>query len=58
MKSLIAAAVALLGLGGCIAVPAPYYGADTYSYGPPVVGVYAPPVYYSPYWRPRHRHWR
>ena len=58
MKSLIAAAVAVLGLAGCIAVPAPYYGADAY-YAPPAVGVYAGPVYYrdSPYWRHRHRYW-
>jgi hypothetical protein len=70
MKKLIAAAVALAGLGGCIAVPysqeqAYYgqsYGAPAY-YGPSVgvgVGVYSSPRYYGGgygggYGR---RHWR
>ena len=46
MKSLIAAAVALFGLGGCIAVPAPYgpYGPDVY-YSAPAVGVAVYPGY-------------
>jgi hypothetical protein len=58
MKSLIVAAVAVLGLGGCIAVPAPYYSAEPYYYPAPAVGIYAAPVYRdSPYWR-SHRRWR
>jgi len=63
MKSLIVAAVAVLGLGGCIAVPAPYHSADPYYYPAPAVGVgiYAAPGYH---WRGHrhhhrhHRHWR
>jgi hypothetical protein len=59
MKSLMVAAVAVLGLGGCIAVPGPYYSAEPYYYPAPAVGVYAVPVYRgSPYWGYRHRHWR
>jgi len=52
MKKLIFAAVAAAGLGGCIAVPAPYYGdAGYYAPAPAVaVGVYPAPVYYG------HRH--
>lgn len=62
MKKLIIAALAAAGLGGCIAVPAPYYGGDAgyYSPGPAVaVGVYAPPAYYGygGYRRHHHRHW-
>lgn len=45
MKSLIAAAVALLGLAGCIAVPGPY-GPDVY-YAAPAVGVAVYPGYGS-----------
>ena len=66
MKKLIVAALAAAGLGGCVAVPAPYYGDAGYGGGygyypaPAVaVGVYSPPVYYGGYrghyWR--HRHW-
>lgn len=60
MKKLIVAALAAAGLGGCVAVPAPYYGDAGYYPAPAVaVGVYAPPVYYGGYrghyWR--HRHW-
>lgn len=61
MKSLIVAAVAVLGLAGCVAVPVPYYAADTYYYPAPAVGVgvYSAPVYRdSPYWRHQHRRWR
>ena len=41
MKKLIVAALAAVGLGGCIAVPAPgpYYGGDAYYYPAPAVGV-------------------
>jgi hypothetical protein len=62
MKKLIVAALAaagLAGLGGCIAVPAPYYG-DAGYYGPPpavAVGVYAPPVYYGYGPRRHYRRW-
>jgi hypothetical protein len=50
MKSLIAAVAAvaaMAGLGGCIAVPAPYHS-DAYYYPAPAVGigVYAGPSYY------------
>ena len=64
MKRVIAGAVAALalGLGGCVAVPAPYssYPGEAYYYPAPAVavGIYAPPVYY---YGPRHRgnrHWR
>jgi hypothetical protein len=59
MKKLIIAALAAAGLGGCIAVPAPYYGdGGYYSAAPAVaVGVYAPPVYYGHgHRRHHHRH--
>ena len=62
MKSLVVAAVAVLGLAGCVAVPAPYYDAEYYYPAPTVgVGIYAAPGYRnSPYWRHHrhHRHWR
>jgi hypothetical protein len=60
MKKLIVAALAAAGLGGCVAVPAPYYGDAGYYPAPAVaVGVYSPPVYYGGYRRHywRHRHW-
>lgn len=44
MKKLIIAAAALLGLAGCVAIPAPYAG-DAYYYPAPAVGVYAAPVH-------------
>lgn len=48
MKKLIVAALAAAGLGGCVAVPAPYYGdAGYYPAAAPAVAVYAPPVYYG-----------
>ena len=56
MKSLIVAAVAVLGLGGCVVVPAPYYGgADTYYYPAPAVGI---GIYSAPGYRGHghHRH--
>lgn len=59
MKKLIIAALAAIGLGGCVAVPAPYYGeAPGYYYAaPPVgVGVYAAPGYH--HYRHGHRHYR
>ena len=54
MKKLIIAALAAIGLGGCVAVPAPYYGEGPGYYAAPAVGVgiYAGPGYYS------HRHGR
>lgn len=63
MKSLMVAAVAVLGLAGCIAVPAPYYSAEPYYYAPPAIGV---GIYSGPVHRGRHhnhrryhdRHWR
>ena len=58
MKKLIIAALAAAGLGGCVAVPAPYYGdAGYYPAAPAVaVGVYAPPVYYGYGGYRRHHH--
>jgi hypothetical protein len=63
MKKIIIAALAAAGLGGCIAVPGPYYG-DVGYYGAPgpavAVGVYAPPVYYGygrGYRGHHRRHW-
>ena len=58
MKKLILAAAAAIGLGGCVAVPAPYYGdAGYYSPAPAVaVGVYPAPVYYGFGHRHGHRH--
>ncbi len=58
MKRLIVAALAAAGLGGCVAVPAPYYGDGGYYAGPPAVavGVYPGPVYYGHGYY--HRHWR
>ena len=57
MKKLILAAAAAIGLGGCVAVPAPYYGdAGYYAPAPAVaVGVYPAPVYYG-YRHHRHGH--
>jgi hypothetical protein len=55
MKSFMLAVAAALGLGGCVAVPAPYsyYPEAGYYPAPAVgVGVYAGPGYY------RHRHYR
>jgi len=43
MKSLIVAAAAMFGLGGCIAVPGPY-GPEVY-YAPPPVGIAVYPGY-------------
>ena len=58
MKKLIIAALAAAGLGGCVAVPAPYYGdAGYYSPGPAVaVGVYSPPLYFGHGHRRHHHH--
>ena len=55
MRSLIVAALAVLALGGCIAVPAPY-PADAYYYSAPTVGVgiYSAPAFYH---RGHRRHW-
>lgn len=40
MKNLIVALLAVLGLAGCVAVPAPYYSGPAYYYHPvPAVGV-------------------
>ena len=73
MKRSIAGAVAVLalGLGGCVAVPAPHgsygsygaypgYSGEAYYYPAPAVGVgiYAPPVYYYGHRHRGHRHWR
>ena len=61
MKKLIVAALAAVGLGGCVAVPAPYYGGDPGYYAPApavAVGVYPAPVYYGYGYRHyRHRRW-
>ena len=60
MKSLIVAAVAVFGLGGCIAVPAPY-GPEAYYYpAPAVVGVYGYGYHHGHGRRHHHRHrgWR
>jgi hypothetical protein len=64
MKRLFVAAVAVAGLGGCVAVPA-HHTAETYYYAAPPavsVGVYPVPVYRTyrayPYYprRPHRRH--
>jgi hypothetical protein len=56
MKSLIVAALAVVALGGCVAVPGPYYPADAYYYSGPAVGV---GIYSSPgFHHHRHRHQR
>lgn len=60
MKKLILAVLAAAGLGGCVAVPAPYYGESAYYYPAPAVGfgVYAAPGYYGGYHHYRHgRRW-
>lgn len=59
MKKLITAALAVAGLGGCVAVPAPYYGEAPGYYAAPAVGVgiYAAPGYY-PYRHGRGHHRR
>lgn len=54
MKRLIVAALAAVGLGGCVAVPAPYYPETGYYSGPAVsvgIGVSSPGYYGH-----RHRH--
>jgi hypothetical protein len=60
MKNLMVAAVAVLGLGGCVAVPAPYYAAEPYYYSAPAVGVgiYAPVYRGHRHHHRHHRHWR
>lgn len=48
MKSVIVAAMAIFGLAGCIAVPAPYAGEAYYNPAPAVgVGIYAAPGFYG-----------
>ena len=57
VKGLIVAALATVGLGGCVAVPG-YYPETAY-YGPPAVSVgigVSSPGYYGS--RPRHRYYR
>lgn len=58
MRSVIVAALAMLALGGCVAVPASY-PADAYYYSAPTVGVgiYSAPGFYHRHHRP-HRHHR
>lgn len=54
MKRFIVAALAAVGLGGCVAVPAPYYPETGYYSGPTVsvgIGVSSPGYYGH-----RHRH--
>ena len=60
MKILVVAAVAALGLSGCIAVPVPYHsGHAHYQPVPPVgVEVYSAPGYARPYPRQHRRHQR
>ena len=61
MKKLIVAALAASGLalGGCVAVPAPYYGDAGYYPAPAVaVGVYGAPHYGHGYRRHHHHHHR
>jgi hypothetical protein len=61
MKTVIVAALAAVGLGGCVAVPAPgpyAYYPDAYYYPAPavgVVGVYSGPAYYGRRHYYRHR---
>ena len=54
MKSLIVAVVALVGLNGCIAVPAPYYPESGYYHSTPAIGVGV----YPGYGYHRHHHYR
>jgi hypothetical protein len=55
MKKLIIAALAAAGLGGCVAVPGPYYGETAYYPAPAIgVGIYSAPGYY--YGGGRHGH--
>ena len=57
MKKLIIAALAAAGLGGCVAVPAPYYGDAGYYPAPAVgVGIYSAPGYYGHGYRRHHHH--
>ena len=59
MKKLIVAALAAVGLSGCIAVPAPYAGDPYYYPAAPVVGIGVYGGYRPHYHRHRHhyRHW-
>ena len=55
MKKLVVAALAVIGLGGCVAVADPYYGG--YYPAPAVgVGVYSAPVYRHHHHHRHHRH--
>lgn len=54
MKGLLAAAIAAVGLTGCVAIPAPVH-ADAYYYGAPTVGIHAGHGYHHPH-RYHHRH--
>ena len=55
MRTLIAVVLAAIGLGGCVAVPAPYYPEAGYYPAPAIgVGVYTAPGYY--YGRPHRRY--
>ena len=60
MKSVLAAVLAALGLGGCIAVPAPYYPDTGYHYSAPAVGVgiYSGPGYHRHHYHHRHHRHR
>lgn len=68
MKKLIIVALAAVGLGGCVAVPGPYYGDTAVYYPAPAVGVgiYSAPGYYhgghgrrhGPRHHRHHRHYR
>lgn len=53
MKSLIVAALAVVALGGCVAVPGSYYPADAYYYSGPAMGV---GIYSSPGFHHRRHH--
>lgn len=59
MRRLILAVLAAVGLAGCVAVPAPYYGDAAYYYPAPAVGVgvYTAPGYYRHQHHHRHYRW-
>lgn len=58
MRSLIVAALAVLTLGGCVAVPASYPAGANYYSAPTVgVGIYSAPAFHYRHYRP-HRHHR
>ncbi len=48
IKYVLLTGMVALGLGGCVAYPAPYYGGGGGYYAAPARAYYAAPAYYGP----------